>query len=221
MSLRASLSKPGDTSGPDPAENGGGSVPGSLTPFCFGPSFSTAFKLPGPSLKSGKALVFTMRAWVSCWLMPACVSSIPHALLVHGCPWPSPCWSVEHAEVFGLCELSGLPSLPPDATSDHQTLTHLAVPSSSVISSRKAPETLFLWALAKFCLYVCCGQESFLQYLTTEEVQAPTNQNGWCQSQAGIYSWLLGSGDVRWSRGGGTGHGGVAVPHMPAEFRLA
>lgn len=73
--LRISLATPGATSGPGPSESGGGSGPGShLSLFCFGPSFPTVPKLPGPSPPQARPV---SAAWVSAWvcrrLWPACV----------------------------------------------------------------------------------------------------------------------------------------------------
>ena len=81
MSLRASLAKRGGLIWARPLTEWwgrGSSALRSLTPFCFGPSFPQHSGCWGPSPAVGKARIFTMRARVSCALLPAYVSSILH-----------------------------------------------------------------------------------------------------------------------------------------------
>lgn len=149
--LRTSLATPGATSGPGPSENGGGNAWEPPQPFPFRSLLSHSAPAAGalPTCRRGPCL--QRESWGP-WLQPAWVPRAAHSPLARGCLGPCLCW--------GRGAFLGLPSLslPPAGASIHQTLTCLAVPPSSVISSRKPPETLFLWASARLTLYVCCGQ---------------------------------------------------------------
>ena len=69
-------------------------------------------------------------------------------------PVPSPFGAAEHSRVSSCCASSGLPSLPLAVASACQTLMHPTAPSSSVASSRKAPQPFSPWAAPGLCLYV-------------------------------------------------------------------